>query len=98
MLGMNSKQIALTVGTLFIFSGLFGLVGSKNDLSVPEKQQNGNSKSVLEVKRGNNLPASTINYLQGSGGLQGQGAQPQNSNSSGRLQPNAGADSLPKNY
>ncbi len=97
MLGMNSKQITLTIGALFIFSGLFGLVGP-SDLSIPEKQQNGNSKSTLEVKRGNNLPASTINYLQGSGSLQGQGAQPQNSNSSGRLQPNAGVDSLPKNY
>lgn len=97
MKAMNSKQTVILVGLILIASGLVGLVGS-SDTSTPQTPSGEGSQSTLEVKRGNNLPTSTIDYIQGSGNLQGQGSQPQSSNAGGQLQPNAGADSLPDNY
>jgi hypothetical protein len=96
VLGMNFKQIVMTAGVLLIVTGLIGLVGTE-DTSVPPPSGS-KSQSSLKVKRGNNLPTSTINLIQGSESLQGQGQQPQGLNAGEQLQPNAGADSLPKNY
>lgn len=97
MKAMNPKQFVILVGSILIASGLIGLVGS-NDSPIPQTADGSDSQSTLEVKRGNNLPTSTIDYIQGSGNLQGQGSQPQSANAGGQLQPNAGADSLPDNY
>ncbi len=98
MSGMNSKQIVLTIGVLFVFIGLAGLLGAGDNAVIPTSGNNRGNTSTLEVRKGNNLPASTINLIQGSSSLQSQGSQPQSGNAGSQLQPNAGADSLPKNY
>lgn len=97
MFSMNSKQIVTTVGIVLVLTGLIGLIGA-DDTVTTVQPLGSDGHSSLEVRTGNNLPASTIDYLQSSGNLQGQGSQPQSSNAGGQLQPNAGADSLPDNY
>jgi len=97
MANVNPKQITLTVGVILMLTGFAGLLGTDGSAVVPSTSRSSGT-STLEVKRGNNLPASTINLIQGSSSLQSQGSQPQSGNAGSQLQPNAGASSLPKNY
>ncbi len=93
---MNSKQIVTFVGAVLVFTGLLGSLSTENT-PVQQLFVDG-EQSSLEVKKGTNLPTSTIDYLQGPGNLQGQAQHPQGANAGSQLQPNAGKASLPDNY
>ena len=96
---LNSKQIVVTVGFLLISIGLIGLLLNILKPSINDSSHiRLNQQSSLEVKVSNNSPTSTVDILQGSGGIQPQGSQPQDANASNGLQPNAGVGSLPRNY
>ncbi len=98
MRNLNAKQIALFIGLVMVLSGFIGLLTSGQKQHAVTPAQVTDEQSLLEVKKGNNIPASTIDILQGSGGIQAQGSQPQGVNAGASLQPNAGADNLPRNY
>lgn len=98
MKAMNSKQIVLVVGSILIVSGVIGLINSSPTHAPQAPKSSSANQSTLEVKRANELPTSTIDYIQGSGSLQGQTSQPQSSNAGGQLQAKPDANSLPNGY
>ncbi len=95
MFTVNAKQSVMLVGVVFVFFGFLGFV-NVDEPTVPHPapgSRNGQS-ALLEVRSSDNFPTSTIDLIQGLGGLQSQGGQPQGFNVGEKLQPNAGVDNL----
>lgn len=94
---MNERGVVLTVGILLILVGLIGIATNSSE-DTQQTIPSPNGSSSLRVEEASQKPQSTIDQIQGSGGLQNQGSAVQNQNAGSSLQPNAGATSLPAGY
>lgn len=94
---MNERSLVVIGGVILIFFGTLGIVA---DSGAPAQQiaPRESGSSSLQVKEATQKPQSTIDQLQGAGGIQSGGGQVQNGSAGSSLQQNAGSNSLPAGY
>jgi hypothetical protein len=93
---MNERGLVVLASAVLIIVGFIGIATESNEQviqSVPSESSGGS----LRVEEATQKPQSTIDQIQGSGGIQNSGGNVQTGNAGSSLQPNAGS-SLPAGY